>query len=844
MPASAETSHLDQEQPKESIKDFLAKELNKPELAKKTTENIEKNPQDIQVLKNMLEKTIKPIVEKWEKLDVNNPTDIKKAKMIIAYNMLDWWDIGWYFPKKVDEQINRASSILERETNEMNFDKKQWQTIVLDNCSNPDQKNQTISYKAEFTSWNQKFDQLLSWNPALKKYLDLQMCQQNLSRLQSMTRERWNEDQPWKFKQLNEELWAKRESLWREESNLSRELFQDPNKSMEFVKLLSNFTPNELNSEWFYEVKNIIRRFLESSKDKTFSWRDLDQNNGVDSNYETWKITNIGKPHVEVDNMQIVSVWPDWIKLKNSITWQEVTLNKDVFEKGKQVREQRDSDRKYADDKREEIIKKLGINTEDFSREDQKKVREAMMKEAFWNDQKLFEILRRDSTDRNEGWNHIDPEMWMIFNDMLKSKWITNIDCTRGRTTLGAKEINGKKIFVLDQWDTKVIIPFNGQPQVEQHQMTSQEMNEPVKEVEKSSAYLRAEYEIQHPRKGDEINLSWLWLNSKEVTSLLANPKLSEMQNLKINLDWNNITTFPKILLSMKNVQQIDLGSNFIRELPKDDIDKSKCERLKTIHLDHNNISEIPDAMLQLNQIRDLTISNNRLSKIPSSINKLSNLETLRVSDNKIQEFPDWLTDIKTLKYLSASDCSLEKIPTDFKKLTNLESLSLDKNKLQQLPDISTLVNLEHLDISDNELSSLPPLWSLVKLETLSIEDNKKLSVIPNDIKTLPKLRSEIKLSSNINSGKEIKDRFIDWAMSRQGYDFPDWGNKFFDNQQQYKFTFAQWPSEWEALKNAQKELRIGETDKTFIMEKKLANGDHSLVVFSSANQNEYYKHT
>lgn len=840
---SAETSHLEQQQAKESIKNFLAKELNKPELAKKTAEEVEKKPEDIKILKNMLEKNIKPIIEKWEKLDINKPEDIKKAKMLIAYQILDWWDIQWYFPKKVDEQINRASSIMERKVNEANFDKRQWQNIQLDNCTNPDQKNQIISCKAEFTSWNAKFDQLLKSNPLLKKYLDLQATNKNLWRLESMTWEKWVWPEWWKFKQLKQELWAKRETLWREKSSLSKELFSDPTKAMEFVNLLNNLTPNELNSEWFYEVKNIIRSFLEGSQDKTFSYRDLSYDDGVDTDYETWNIT-INKPHVEVDNMQIVSVWPDGIKLKNTITGQETTLNKNVIQKAKEIREQNDTDWKYIKNKREAIIKKLNINIEEnFSREDRVKVEETLIKEAFWIDQKLFEILqRRLIRDGDEKWKPIGREMWSVFNAILKEKWISNIDCTRWRTTIDAKEIGGKKVFVLDQWDTKIIIPFNGQPQVEQHQMSQEKMNEPMKDVEKSSAYIRAEYEIEHPRKRDEVNLSWLWLNSKEITSLLANPKLAQIDNLKINLTDNKITTFPGILISMKNIQRINLDGNFIKELPKDKIDKTKCEKLETISLDNNNISEIPEQFLQLDQIKDLSIANNRLSKIPSFIDKLSKLETLRISHNDIQELPEDITKIKTLKSLSAYECKLENLPKDINKLTNLESLGLEHNKLKEIPDISTLVNLENLDLANNDLTGLPPLWSLVKLETLSIEDNKKLTMIPNDIKTLPKLKSEIKLSNNINSWEEVKDRFIDGYMSKKWYEFPDWANKFFVDNQQYKFTFAQWSSESEALKNAQNDLKITETDQTFVMKKKLVNGNYSFVVFSSANPNEYYK--
>lgn len=543
-----ETPHLEQ-QAKESIKEFLTKELNKPELAKKTAEDIEKDSEGIKILKNMLEKNIKPIIEKWEKLDINNPEDIKKAKILIAYNMLQWWDIDWYFPKKIDEQINRASAILETEIDEANFDKRQWQSINI-NTDSPDQQNQVISYKAEFTSWNQKFDQLLKTYPSLKKYLDLQVMHKNLSRLNAMIREKGAWSDWWKFKQLKQELWAKKDTLWREESNLSKELFSDPTKAMDIVKILSNFTPNELNTEWFYEIKDILKELLRWSWDTTFSYRDLDYNNGVDSDYSSWKI-KITKPHVDIDNMQIISTWSDWIKFKNIITWQETTFNKNVILKAKEIREQNNADWEYMKTKRETIRKKLNINTEDdLSRENEIKVNETLIKEAFWIDQKLFEVVRRMRHYNWEEWaNSISSETWAVLNKILKEKWVNNIDCTRGRTTIKGKEINGKKVFILDQWDTKIIIPFSWQAKVEHHQMTQQEMNEPIKDFEKSWSYMRAEYEIEHPRKIDEIDLAWLWLNSKEVTSLLSHPKLTQIDNLKVNLIDNNISIFPDILI-------------------------------------------------------------------------------------------------------------------------------------------------------------------------------------------------------------------------------------------------------------------------------------------------------
>jgi len=78
--------------------------------------------------------------------------------------------------------------------------------------------------------------------------------------------------------------------------------------------------------------------------------------------------------------------------------------------------------------------------------------------------------------------------------------------------------------------------------------------------------------------------------------------------------------------------------------------------------------------------------------------------------------------------------------------------------------------------------------------------------------------------------------------MSRQGYNFPDGANKFFNNEQQFKYTFAQGSSEKEALSNAQKTLKINETASTFKMTKQLKNGQYSIVLFAKANDKEYFK--
>ncbi len=823
-------------------KDFLEKNklLNSnPESAKQTAEAISNSPEDISIISNLLYKNILPTIESWVDLDINNPTDIKKAKMIIAHDQLSSYKtMEWYLPKKPDELINRASRILKQKRNEINFDKKQWTTIIINNCDDVNQKKQILSYEWNFKSWNDKFDKLLSWQPIIKKYLDLQIMNNNLQRLDSML---WSEKK--ENKQLREELFAKRVSIWQQQWNLSYEMFDNKNKLDGFINILTQLEPNEINWEWFYQIKELIADLLHMNNDKTFSYWDLDYDDWVHTDYKTWKIT-INKPHIETDNMKIISTWSGVIKIKNTATWQETILNKNTGKEIKEKREQRDNDIEYMRNKRISIMKKLNIDTKedssnfDIDYENNIKIHSMMLNEAFLNDKVLFDAMRR-WMDRHEWWEFINGIMWITFNKILQKKWINNVDCTSLKTTIETKIINNKKVFILDQWETKVIIPFDGLAQVEYHKMSNKEMNTPIEEANKSFSYIRAEHQIENI-KWNRLDLDWLWLNSQEVTSLLSSENLSNKNNLKINLQDNKITKFPTSLISMNNVEEIDLGDNFINTLPNENIDKNKCKNLKHVHLDGNNISKIPDEFLKINSIEELSLNNNNLSKVSESIDELDNLKILNVSNNNIWELPKNITNITELESISAYDCGLTKLPADINKLTNINSLWLANNKLSNIWDISNLKNLKHLDISDNNLNNLPPLWSLKNLNYLYINNNN-LKIIPNDIKTLPNLKSRIYLSNNISSGGEIQDRFIDGYMSQIWYDFPDWANKFFVDNEQYKFTFSQWSSKAESLENAQNELNIDETNNMFVMTKELANGDFSSIVFSSANSDEYY---
>jgi Leucine-rich repeat (LRR) protein len=257
------------------------------------------------------------------------------------------------------------------------------------------------------------------------------------------------------------------------------------------------------------------------------------------------------------------------------------------------------------------------------------------------------------------------------------------VDFSKGQNYLKAEVMNEQRVFVLTTPDYKIMIPFSGQLKLEkQPEMSYEEMNTPMQESEKSSAYRRAESTLEHPNS-NKIQLVGLGLTSKEITSLLSqySEKLEDISDLEINLGDNDITTFPTILLNMKTLKSVNLDNNRIKAFPKNnpskkvEIKKEKCPNLQEISLDRNNLSTFTDEFLELDQIKHLSLNDNRFSELPSDISKLEHLKDLQIRENQLSKLPESITTLKELRSLQASRCGLTELPADFNKLKNLTVL-------------------------------------------------------------------------------------------------------------------------------------------------------------------------
>jgi small GTP-binding protein len=248
------------------------------------------------------------------------------------------------------------------------------------------------------------------------------------------------------------------------------------------------------------------------------------------------------------------------------------------------------------------------------------------------------------------------------------------------------------------------------------------------------------------PKEITELkNLQSLDLSSNGLSTL---PKeITELKNLQ-SLYWRNnkISTLPKEITELKNLQSLDLSSNGLSTLPKE---ITELKNLQSLDLRNIKISTLPKEITELKNLQSLDLSSNGLSTLPKEITELKNLQSFYLRDNKISTLPKEITELKNLQSLNLSYNGLNTLPKEITELKNLKSLYLSSNGLSTLPkEITKLKNLQSLDLSYNGLSTLPKeITELKNLQSLNLRYNG-LSTLPKEITELKNLQS-LNLSSN-----------------------------------------------------------------------------------------------
>lgn len=150
-------------------------------------------------------------------------------------------------------------------------------------------------------------------------------------------------------------------------------------------------------------------------------------------------------------------------------------------------------------------------------------------------------------------------------------------------------------------------------------------------------------------------------------------------------------------------------------------------ESLEIVQATGISLNRIDRRILQLKNIRNVDLSGNVIKEIPECIKDVRLVE-LKLSGNKILEFPDIVCCgeiTKTLKVLDMARNHLEYLPNNFSSFKVLVQLKLDCNELQVLPRrFGKMASLKYFSASNNKLVVLPPTFPKLTLESLDLFGN------------------------------------------------------------------------------------------------------------------------
>jgi Leucine-rich repeat (LRR) protein len=176
-----------------------------------------------------------------------------------------------------------------------------------------------------------------------------------------------------------------------------------------------------------------------------------------------------------------------------------------------------------------------------------------------------------------------------------------------------------------------------------------------------------------------------------------------------------------------------------------------KLVNLEELDLGTNWLEEIPDFIFDLSALRKLDIHGNDLATVPKGIGRLRNLEQLAIGYNPLKRLSAALFKLSGLRILDLSwSTDLRSIPKGITKLQQLERLDLKQCKsLRKFPEVITeLRNLREIVLSDIDIvydaHAVKQLNSLPRLERLDLSENPDLARHRKEIRRLLQKRIKI----------------------------------------------------------------------------------------------------
>lgn len=130
-----------------------------------------------------------------------------------------------------------------------------------------------------------------------------------------------------------------------------------------------------------------------------------------------------------------------------------------------------------------------------------------------------------------------------------------------------------------------------------------------------------------------------------------------------------------------EKVYKLKLQRSDLREFPKEIL---KMTNLRELDLSKNKIKEIPEEIGTLKNLVYFNMSKNRLVSVPKGIGQLTNLRTLILNQNEIDSLPDEIGNLTELRYLDLWANNLGYYPHSMRKLIHLEEMDLRNIQLNK----------------------------------------------------------------------------------------------------------------------------------------------------------------
>ncbi|WP_460971952.1 leucine-rich repeat domain-containing protein [Spirosoma migulaei] len=244
----------------------------------------------------------------------------------------------------------------------------------------------------------------------------------------------------------------------------------------------------------------------------------------------------------------------------------------------------------------------------------------------------------------------------------------------------------------------------------------------------------------------------------------------------EINLGHNYLTALPARLTALPKLKRLNLMSNRLQE---DSVFFTRNKVVKSINLQRNSLTDVPASVRQnrrleslwlgnndlanltikplrsLHRLNDVNLYNVGLSQLPKDIGRLKHVKVMDLYYNKFTELPRQLGRMKRLEQLAIAHNNLKEIPASLAKLRRLQVLFAHHNHISQLPTkFQRLQHLHVLDLGYNELIVAPNvLGALPELEELSLNNNN-LQEFPSVLLSIKNLK-RVYMGSNPLWGRE-----------------------------------------------------------------------------------------